>query len=243
MQIAQNEFCGCWSDQRSDGEIKSNGKSVLACLSASLYNGKTAKDFNRKTGRLITIWEENMIEQLLALDGNILLWIQDHIRAEWLTPIVTTVTKLGGLGFIWIVLCLFLLCFKKTRQAGVAGLLALVFSLVINNAILKKLVARTRPYEVIEGLQLLTKKATDFSFPSGHSASAFAAATAICRTQRGSKWRWIVLAGAVCMALSRLYIGIHYPSDVICGALSGTLCGLAAAFLTKMCAKRFVKRF
>ena len=84
---------------------------------------------------------------------------------------------------------------------------------------------------MIDGLKLLTKKATDFSFPSGHSASAFAAAAAICKTQKGSKWRWIVLIGAVCMALSRLYIGIHYPSDVICGALSGTLCGLAAAFL------------
>ena len=174
-----------------------------------------------------------MIEQLLTLDGTILLWIQDHVRAEWLTPIVKMITKLGGLGFIWIVLCLFLLCFKKTRQAGVAGLFALVLSL--------KLVARTRPYEVIDGLQLLTKKATDFSFPSGHSASAFAAAAAICKTQKGSKWRWIVLIGAVCMALSRLYIGIHYPSDVICGALSGTLCGLAAAFLTDVAVKHFRK--
>ena len=85
------------------------------------------------------------------------------------------------------------------------------------------------------------KKATDFSFPSGHSASAFAAAAAICKTQKGSKWRWIVLIGAVCMALSRLYIGIHYPSDVICGALSGTLCGLAAAFLTDAAVKHFRK--
>ena len=183
-----------------------------------------------------------MIEQLLTWDGNILLWIQEHVRAEWLTPIVKTVTNLGGLGFIWIVLCLFLLCFKKTRQAGAAGLLALVLSLIINNAILKKLVARTRPYEVVEGLQLLTKKATDFSFPSGHSASAFAAAAAICKIQKGIRWRWIVLAGAVCMALTRLYIGIHYPSDVICGALSGTLCGLAAAFLTNAAAKYFAKR-
>ena len=215
---------------------------MLAWFGASLYNGKTADCEWLLYIRMIHVcWEETMIEQLLTLDGNILLWIQDHVRAEWLTPIVKMITKLGGLGFIWIVLCLFLLCFKKTRQAGVAGLFALVLSLIINNAILKKLVARTRPYEVIDGLKLLTKNATDFSFPSGHSASAFAAAAAICKTQKGSKWRWIVLIGAVCMALSRLYIGIHYPSDVICGALSGTLCGLAAAFLTDAAVKHFRK--
>ncbi len=178
-----------------------------------------------------------MIEQLLTLDGNILLWIQEHVRAEWLTPIVKVVTKLGSIGFIWIILCLFLLCFRKTRKAGVAGLLALVLSLLINNVILKRLVARTRPYEVIAGLELLTKKATDFSFPSGHSASSFATAAAVCSTQKGSRWRWLVLIGAVCMAFTRLYIGIHYPSDVICGAISGTLCGLAAAFLTDLAEK------
>ena len=102
-----------------------------------------------------------------------------------------------------------------------------------------------RPSNIIHKFEMLyqesPKKATDFSFPSGHSASAFAAAAAICKTQKGSKWRWIVLIGAVCMALSRLYIGIHYPSDVICGALSGTLCGLAAAFLTDAAVKHFRK--
>lgn len=177
-----------------------------------------------------------MIEQLLALDGAVLLWIQEYIRADWLTPAVKTVTKLGNLGFIWIVLCLGLLCFKKTRKAGAAGLLALVFSLILNNLILKRFIARIRPYEVIAGLELLVKPATDFSFPSGHSASSFAAATAVVRTQKTSKWRFLLLIGAVCMALSRLYIGIHYPSDVICGSISGICCGWAASIvMEKVC--------
>lgn len=182
------------------------------------------------------IWEDAMIEQLLTLDGAVLLWIQEYIRADWLTPAVKTVTKLGNLGFIWIVICLGLLCFKKTRKAGAAGLLALVFSLILNNLILKRLIARIRPYEVIAGLELLVKPATDFSFPSGHSASSFAAATAVVRTQKTSKWRFLLLIGAVCMALSRLYIGIHYPSDVICGSISGICCGWAASIvMEKVC--------
>lgn len=188
------------------------------------------------------VWEDAMIEQFLALDGAVLLWIQEYVRADWLTPAVKTVTKFGNLGFIWIVLCLGLLCFKKTRKAGAAGLLALVFSLILNNLLLKRLVARIRPYEVIAGLELLVKPATDFSFPSGHSASSFAAATAVVRTQKTSKWRFLFLIGAVCMALSRLYIGIHYPSDVICGSISGICCGYAASIVMEKTCEFIRKR-
>lgn len=171
------------------------------------------------------------MDALLTLDGNLLLWIQEHLRADWLTPFMTGFTKLGNLGMIWILLCLILLCFKKTRTAGVAGLVGLFFSLVLNNLFLKRVIARTRPYEVIEGLQLLTKKATDFSFPSGHAGSSFAAASAIFFTMKKGRARWVVIFFAALMAFTRLYIGIHYPSDVICGTLSGILCGAAASRL------------
>ena len=179
-----------------------------------------------------------MIESLLTLDGTILLWIQENLRAEWLTPVMVTITKLGGLGFIWIVISLILLCFRKTRWAGVSGLLALVFSLLINNMILKNLFARTRPYEVVEGLQLLTAKATDYSFPSGHAGSSFAAAVAICCTQKEGKARWILLLLAVVMGFSRLYIGIHYPTDVICGAVTGSICGYVSSRMIGMIRKK-----
>lgn len=181
-----------------------------------------------------------MVETLLTLDGNILLWIQENLRADWLSPVMLTITKLGSLGFIWILCSLALLCFKKTRWAGAAGILALVFSLMLNNVLLKHLFSRTRPYEVVEGLILMTKKATDFSFPSGHAGSSFAAATAIFLMLKGiaNRARWVPVVFAFLMAFSRLYIGIHYPSDVICGALTGTLCGWAAFLLINKGRKR-----
>lgn len=169
-----------------------------------------------------------MINTLLTLDGNILLWIQDNLRNPLLTPVLITLTKLGGLGMIWILISLVLLCFRKTRWAGLAGLLGLVLSLLVNNVCLKHLFARTRPYEVVEGLQLLTAKASDYSFPSGHAGSSFAAAVAICCMQKEGRARWLLLVLAAVISFSRLYVGIHYPSDVICGALTGAFCGWAS---------------
>ena len=183
-----------------------------------------------------------MIDTLLTIDGQILIWIQEHLRRAWLTPVMTDITKLGGLGLIWIVICLLLLCFKKTRWAGAAGLLGLIFSLLLNNLCLKRLGARTRPYEVVEGLKLLTAKATDFSVPSGHAGSSFAAATAICCMQKGSRWRWLTLALAILMGFTRLYIGIHYPTDVLAGALTGALCGAAAYIVMKRCRMAWTER-
>lgn len=168
------------------------------------------------------------MDLILNVDASILLWIQENLRADWLTPGMLLYTKLGNLGFIWIVTSLIFLCFKKTRWAGLAGLMALAFSLAFNNMFLKKLVARIRPYEVIEGIQLLTKKASDFSFPSGHTGSSFAATVAwVCSLKKG-KVRWIALVFAALMAYTRLYIGIHYPTDILGGLITGSLCGYAA---------------
>lgn len=169
-----------------------------------------------------------MVEFLLNLDGSILLWIQENLRAEWLTPFMVWYTRLGGLGKLWILTSLIFLCFKRTRWAGITGLLALVLSLGINNIVLKRLVARTRPYEVVDGLILLTKKASDFSFPSGHTGSSFAAATAFVLALKKGRARWIAIAAAVLMAYTRLYIGIHYPTDILGGLVTGCLCGYAA---------------
>ena len=138
-----------------------------------------------------------------------------------LTPIFKFITTLGNAGVIWIVFSVGLLIPKKTRRVGVLALVSLFFSALIDNVILKNVVARTRPYDVIEGLTSLVGAQKDYSFPSGHTGSAFAAAVVMLR-ELPKKFGIPILVFACLMGLSRLYVGVHYPSDVLGGALIGT---------------------
>lgn len=163
-----------------------------------------------------------ILQYLSQLDGNLLLWIQNYCRTPVLTAFFSWVTHLGDSGGIWIVLSCILLISRRTRAVGIMSLMALAGSLVINNMILKNLVARTRPYEIIQGLTLLIERQSDLSFPSGHTAASFAAAVIIYR-EMPHRYGIAALTLAVCIGFSRLYLGVHYPSDVIGGALSGIL--------------------
>lgn len=162
-----------------------------------------------------------MLQNLIAMEADILLWIQNNIRNDVLTPIFKFITTLGNAGVIWIVLSVGLLIPKKTRRVGVLALVSLLFSALIDNVILKNVVARTRPYDVIEGLTSLVGAQKDYSFPSGHTGSAFAAAAVMFRGLP-KKFGIPILVFACLMGLSRLYVGVHYPSDVLGGALIGT---------------------
>ncbi len=167
------------------------------------------------------------MESLNALEGSFLLLIQDSVRCSVLTPFFVFVTRLGDRGFIWIVLSLLLLLSPKTRKTGCMGLLALLFSLLVNNMFLKNLVERSRPFDAIQALTPLIPRPHDFSFPSGHTASSFAAAGVFFRRlPRRLGVPAIILAALI--AFSRLYVGVHYPSDVLFGMLSGLALGFAA---------------
>ena len=174
-----------------------------------------------------------MLQGLLNLDGGVLLWIQEWVRSGLLTPLVTVYTHLGDSGVLWIALSVLLLCFKKTRKAGVVSLLALLLSLIFTNGILKHLVARTRPWLTVEGLVPLIAEHDPNSFPSGHTCAAFAAGLAWAGTCPARWARIAAVVSAVCMGLSRLYVGVHYPSDVLAGALIGSLAALAALALAR----------
>lgn len=158
-------------------------------------------------------------------DGNLLMEIQHLVIHEGLTPLVKFITHLGDAGQIWIALILLMLCFKKTRRVGVIAATALIISFVINNLMLKNLVGRIRPYEMFAGVQRLVGKPSDWSFPSGHSAASFVTATVMFR-ELPRKYGVSALTLAFLIALSRLYVGVHYPLDVFCGALSGTVIAL-----------------
>lgn len=172
-----------------------------------------------------------MIEALVNADQFILLFLQDVIRNPILTPFFIFVTKLGNAGAIWIALTVILLIPKKTRKIGCMSALALLGSLIINNLILKNLIARIRPYEIINGLVPLIEKPTDYSFPSGHTGSSFAAACILYR-KLPKRFGITALLLAMLIGFSRLYLGVHYPSDVLFGIISGVGISYAAEIVT-----------
>ena len=177
-----------------------------------------------------------MADFLLGVDGGILLWIQALIRQDWLSPVVKGFTHMGDSGLLWIILCLVLLLFPKTRRVGIAGALALCFSLLCTNLFLKPLVDRPRPWLTVEALNNQDNELDPRSYPSRHTTAAFAAGTALFRTlpKGAKKWKWGVMALAVLMGLSRLYVGVHYPSDVLAGAVVGTFCGWLGCKLLRL---------
>ena len=119
------------------------------------------------------------MEAILQWDGQALLFIQEHIRQVWMDGFWKTITHLGDAGWFWIMLGIVLLIPKKTRKAGIAALAALAIGALITNVALKNIIARIRPYEVVEGLKLLIEPQSDFSFPSGHTCASIGAALAM----------------------------------------------------------------
>lgn len=169
---------------------------------------------------------------LAMLDANILLWFQEYFRQEWMMPLWTFITSLGDGGWLWIVISVILLIPKRTRHVGITALLALGIGALITNVALKNIVARIRPYEVINGLILLVEKQSDFSFPSGHSCASFAAAMVYYK-MLPKKYGVSAVVLASLIAFSRLYVGVHYPSDVIAGILVGIFSAWFACKLVK----------
>lgn len=173
-----------------------------------------------------------------TMDEAVLLWIQDTVRQEWLDPIVKAFTSLGNAGIVWIVLSIAMLLWRPTRKAGVLAGCALLFSLLITNLGLKLILTRPRPYTVVEGLIPLLTSGDPNSFPSGHTSAAFSAGLVWARTMPKAWMRRAAVIQAVLMGLSRLYVGVHYPSDVLGGALVGTVCALLALYVGSLWQRR-----
>ena len=161
----------------------------------------------------------------------ILDFIQSNLRCDFLDSAMTLITGLGDGGKIWIACTVVLLLIPKTRKAGMAMVIALTLDILCCNVILKPFVARIRPCDVNTAVQLLIERPLDYSFPSGHTASSFAAASALYFSR---KKLWIpaaILAGLI--GFSRLYLYVHYPTDVLAGALLGIMLGWIGSVLVK----------
>lgn len=164
------------------------------------------------------------------------------IHTPLLDKILAFITSLGNAGIIWIVLAVVLLILPKTRKTGIIAAAALLMDLILCNLILKNLVARVRPYDVNTAIAILIKKPLDFSFPSGHTAASFAAMTALFLAKMKKAWI-AALVLAVMIAFSRLYFYVHYPTDVLGGAVVGILSGIIGyAIVEKIDKRRKVAR-
>ena len=178
-----------------------------------------------------------MAEAIFQWDSGILLWIQDSLRSGFLTPIMNVITHLGDKGILWILLTIALLIVRKTRKLGVLCAFSMLLGLCVTNLVIKNWVARVRPYELIDGLECLVGVQKDFSFPSGHTTNSIACAWVLFR-RTPKKWGVPALVMAVLISLSRLYVGVHYPTDVIGGAIIGLICACLSLWLVpKMEAK------
>ena len=182
---------------------------------------------------------------LFKFDFQILFFIRDHIRNSFLNVVVPFYTTLGDDGIIWIALGLIMLIPKKTRKCGIMVLAALIVMVVFNNLLLKNLIARARPYatypELIEDLIGVIHVPSSYSFPSGHTVSAMAVAFTVLTQHK--KLGSIVLVFAILMGLSRLYVGVHFPTDVYGGMIVGAIIALFVYWAEKKITPKLVEKF
>lgn len=164
-----------------------------------------------------------------GIDFAILGWIQENLRCDWLDWLMPKVTFLGEHGLIWILVAVALLLSRQHRRCGAMIACGLTAGLLIGNLLLKNLVARPRPCWIDSGVDMLIAVPTDFSFPSGHTLASFIAATILMRYDK--RFGIAALIVAVAIAFSRMYLYVHFPTDVACGAVLGVGIGLAVSFL------------
>jgi len=145
-----------------------------------------------------------------------------QLRRPWLDDVMILASALGSAGFLWWAMALITGVFPARRPAAWRLLLALGFTLLINDFALKPLFARPRPFETIPALTVIDARPVTPSFPSGHAAMAMAGAIAGSRMLPFSGW--VLWPLGVVVAISRVYAGVHWPSDVIAGAIVGVAC-------------------
>lgn len=177
------------------------------------------------------------MEFIQQLDLSILLFIQEHLRFAWMNDFWEFITHFGDGGIFWIVLTLALMIPKRTRKAGVVAACSLLLGFLITNVTLKPLVDRVRPYNYSDVIIPLGRIPVESSFPSGHTCASFACALIYVR-MLPKKCGISLLVLAVLISLSRLYLCVHFPTDV----LGGFLVALFSSMLVYGCYQQMEQR-
>lgn len=157
-----------------------------------------------------------------------ILYTIDNLHNPVLDKIMVAITSLGNAGLIWIAIAVFLLFIKKTRKCGVLMLISMILGLIIGNGFLKNIIARDRPCWIDTSIPLLIPNPHDYSFPSGHTLASFEAAVMIFLHNK--KWGAISLMLALVIAFSRMYLFVHFPTDILGGMILGTVISLVVYY-------------
>lgn len=160
----------------------------------------------------------------MSIELHILDWLQG-LHTPVGDVLMVFFSRLADSGFIWIILALALIVFPKQRKTGMIVAVALILDVSLCNGILKHAFARVRPYDVNQSVQLLVERLSDYSFPSGHTAASFAATAALFMTKQKKFWIPALILSVI-ITFSRMYLYVHYPTDILGGALVGVICGV-----------------
>lgn len=165
-------------------------------------------------------------------DSAIMSFLQTHLRTAVGDAIFPIITYLGEAGAVWLLLAAFFLCRKSSRLCGLLMLFAIAGGFLFGEVLLKNIVCRARPFQAFPTYtNLLISPPSGFSFPSGHSCSSFAAATVLVDFFKKRAIPAVVLASLI--AFSRIYLFVHWPTDVLAGVILGIIFGLLTLFLAK----------
>lgn len=156
---------------------------------------------------------------MITFELSILDWIQTHLTSSFGDSVMPWISWLGNGGVLWICMAVILLIIPKTRKTGAAMAVSLALEALCCNLLLKPLVARVRPCDINTAVELLIERPEDFSFPSGHTGASFAAAAALFFS-KNKLWIPAVIL-AMLIGFSRLYLYVHFPSDVLVGMILG----------------------
>lgn len=167
-----------------------------------------------------------------SLELEILDKIQQIFKSPFMDFVMPKITFLGNAGMLWIVICLVLLFSKRYRKTGITMALSLVTVLVVGLIVIKPLIMRPRPFMLNHGAALLISAPKDFSFPSGHTLASFTAALVLFDENKA--WGTAALILAALIAFSRLYLYVHFPTDIAAG--------IVLAILIKSVCCRIIKR-
>ena len=156
------------------------------------------------------------------IDENRVLFIRKYFKNKILDFIMFIVSFLGNLGLIWVFIDIYVFFFAKNKPLGIAIFISLIVNAIVVNAVLKPHFSRIRPYEKLK-FDIKIKKPTDYSFPSGHTAASFAVVGSLYVFNSNLFIPSLILS--LLMGFSRMYLGVHYFSDVFAGGLIGYIIG------------------